>query len=696
MYSDLIQQENIDVQFLAIVSPKIKQSGFTLYSGSTYSKSFTMGHVSGVSIDGVALAEVLALPLSAGQFYYDDDASVLYLRKSDSTSPASNFVVVTFDLYFGTKDEHWHQTPTDDSSRPVYYEAKIQKTPEFKLDVSDSLFGFQPIQTSSTAIINADHSLEKILYEASFSKARLRLFHALRNRPTDELKEENIRLVFDGQTRDVAFQDAIVTIETVSGEDVLSKEYRNKVDSFYDTTNFPDLNPQDAGKPIRYVYGVVDGFVPVNVDYVAYDKATTSDNRVWSAIGEQTNLGSKTKTVGGGSHTTTRTYVTSISGLRIGDSVWLDRASGTDEFVTVTNVGSNYIEHAAIASPMTNGDQVKRGFIGSVTIIQSQNTYKPMFGRDYNDSPALASGCSGFTFVNNFEATLGMTVLTPNDQVFCRVYGRTNDVTLGGPSFGGNDSESGNLTNPVVIMLDLLKGAGITESQINASSFSSALAARSDALGFAIPKNYSDTMPDVKTILLQIISSSLLALYINDDLLWTLRAVGPVGASTESISDDEIIRKTFSGNLTYKDLISDVIVKYNYREKSDGTGNSLGVTDSQSAHSNVAKLLHGVSKSKELDSLHFKAADALKMANRHSYIFGERLGTLKLNAKNRLFGTEIGDIIEVDRSKLPGFDYDPDITNQRKIYVTSTNKTRTLITIQGDDQKGIEDNSGAW
>lgn len=696
MYSDLIELENIDTQFLTILSPKIKVSGFSLVSSSTYSKSFGLGHVSGVTVEGVALAEASSLPLSAGQFFYDNDALVLYVRKSDSTSPASNFVVAIFELYFGTKDEHWHQNPLDESSRSLYYEARIHQTPELKLDVSDSLFGFQPIQTSSLSLINADHVMEEFLYAASFSKARLRIYHCLKTHPSNELDSDNIRLVFDGQTRDVSFQDALVTLETVSGEDQLSKEYRNVGDSFYDSITFPSLNPQNAGNPIRYVYGVVDGFVPINVDFVAYSDATTSDNRVWSCIGEQNNMGSQTKTVGGGTHTTTKTFVTSVVGLRVGDSVWLDRASGTDEYMTITNVGANFIEHDALATPMTNGDQVKRGFVGSVTILQNNIPFHAMFGRDYNDSTGLAGGCSGFTFVDNFEAALSMATLTPNDQVFCRVYGRKNDVTLGGPAFGTNDSESGNLANPIVILLDLLRGIGIDESMIDAAGFATALASRTDALGFAIPKNATEGMPDVKTIALDIITSSLLAVYINDDLKWTVKAVGPLGSSTEQIGDDEILRKTLSGNFTYKDMVSEIIVKYNYKERTDGTVNNFGVTDQKISTSDIARLLHGVDKSKELNSAHFKTTDAQKMADRYAFIFGDRIGTIKLSAKNRLFGTEVGDVLEIDRTKVPGFAYDPDTVRQRKLYVTSVAKTRTQVAIQTDDQKGIEDNQGSW
>lgn len=696
-YADLLEKEGIDSQYLAILSPKKVMTGFALVSGSTYSVSFSSGYVSKVQQNGSELTEALSSTLSAGEFFYDSDAALLYVRMSDSSSPSTKTVTANFDLYFGTKDEHWYRDPLDTDSEAIYFEAKVKKTPEIKLDISDALVGFQPVQRSQIQLINTDHLFEALLYDSSFSKAPIQIYNALRARVTDDLDVLNIKLVYDGFCGAPTYNGGDLQIETVSGEDELAAEFRNAVDTFYDTTTFPSLDPNKAGAPIRYVYGVVDGFVPINVDFTEYSTATTSDNRVWSVIGEQTNLANVTVTVGGGVHTLTKTFITSLDGLRVGDSVHLDRAAGTDEYVIILTVGANFITHVAIASPMADGDTVKRSFVGNVFVVQAGVIYQPLFGRDYSTSGALSGGCAGFTFTNNFEATLSMDILTPNDKIFCRVYGRKNDLTLGGPAFGADDSETDNLANTIMVVLDLLKRVlEIPESRINTASFAAAYALRSDALGFAIPDSASSRPPKVKDVLSDIIESSLLKIYIDGDLKWAVDAVEPLTASVMSIDDTEILKKSLTYTLDYKDIISDVVVEYAEQEESVNQNQSDQQKSSAVATSTVARYLHGIDRSKTVKSLHFKASDAQTLANRQIYLYGDRQGTVTFKAKNRFFETAIGDVLEVSRTKMLGFDYDIDVERTRSFSVVTVNKNRTTVTISAVDQKGIEDNSGSW
>jgi hypothetical protein len=695
-YATLIEKEGIDSQYLVILSPRRKVTGFTLFSGSVYSVSFDYGYVSGVTVDGVTLAAGSSTSLSAGQFYFA--SNVLYVRKSDSTSPLSNFIVATYSLYYGTKDEHWYRDPLNSSSDEIYYEAKVEKSPELKSDISDSLFGFQPVQRSSISIINTDHELERHVYDSSFSKASIKMYHVLREVPATSIQLSNIKLVYDGMMQDVDYDSSRVKIETVSGEDELSAEYRNNGDSFFSTSTFPNVDPQFVGQSIRYVYGVVDGFIPVNIDFVDSQTATTSDNREWVAIGEQNNLNNVVASVGGGTHTTTRTYLSSLLGLRVGDHVYMNRASGTDEYKIVTAIGSTYIEHSALVSPMTNGDTVERSFVGAVTIIQNGVLYRPLYNRDYTTNGSMAGGCSGITFVNNFEANVSMpNPLTSNDRVFFRVYGRKNDLTLGGPGFGSNDSETNNITKPAMVILDLMKNRlGIPESRLNSSSFTQLLIDRTDALGFAIPDSSTGNMPKYKDLLLKIIQSSLIRIYIDDDLKWTVSAVEPLGATSRTIADDEIIYDSINYKFSYKEIYSDFIVKYKSQETSEDLFDPGMIESTLTGISTVSKYLHGINRQKTINSFHFKLADATELLNRMIYLFGDRFGEFTIKAKNRFFLSEIGDVLEVNRTKMPGFSYDSDIERTRKFSISTVNKNRTTITITGFDQKGIEDNSGSW
>jgi hypothetical protein len=695
-YSDLIEKEGIDSQYLVILSPRRRATGFTLFSGSVYSTAFDYGYVTSVQVDGVALANGSSTSLSAGQFYFA--SNVLYIRKADSTVPTANYVVATYELYYGTKDEHWHRDPLNTSSDPLYYEAKVEKSPDLKSDISQSLFGFQPVQRSTISIINTDHALQRDVYDSSFSKASIKTYHVLREAPGTDIDVANIKLVYDGMMQDVSWDQNKIRIETVSGEDELSSEYRNTHASFYSSTLFPNIDPQAIGRPVRYVYGVVDGFLPVNVSYVDPQASTTSDNRQWAVIGEQNNLNNVVATVGGGTHTTTRTFLTALLGLRVGDHVFMNRASGGDEYKIVTAVGVNYIDHTALASPMTNGDTVERSFVGAVTIIQNDVIYRPLFNRDYTTNGSMAGGISGITFVNNFEANVSMpTPLTNNDKVILRVYGRKNDLTLGGPSFGVNDSETNNITRPVMVILDLIKkGLGIPEARLNTASFTQLLSDRTDALGFAIPAKSSSNMPKYRDILVDIIETSLIRMHIDDDLKWTVGAVDPMGVTDREIDDFEIVYDSISCKFSYKDVYSDFVVRYRALEASESLQDSGDTVSTVSASSTVAKLLHKISRQKLHDSLHFKEADAIELVTRLVYLFGDRFGELSLKAKNRFFLTQIGDVLEINRTKVPGFSFDPETERQRKFSVSTVTKNRTSVTISAYDQKGIEDNSGSW
>lgn len=697
MYSDLIQKEGIDSQFLMVLNPKRRAQGFTLFSGSVYELSFDFGEVSRVQVDGEELVKGTSTTLNAGEFYYDVEDEVLYVRTTSGVDPDTFNTVAFYELYVATKDEHWNRDPLDDSTRVVYFDAVVSESVTIKNNISDNLFGFYPVDTSTVRLINAEHIFEKHLYDSSFNKGSIKIYHALRNTYTDELDIDNIKQVYNGTMGTVDYRGGLINIQCYNTIDELAREYRNSDSSFYNTTDFPDLDPNSLNNPIRYVYGVVDSFIPVNVDYDEENPSAT-DNRNWAVIGEQNNLANIDALVAATpASTTTRTYLTSAQGLRVGDHVFMDHASLTDEYAEITNVDyiSNFIEHAALSNAMDPGDFVRRGFVGAVYIIQDNVLYKAMYNRDYTIDGAMAGGCSGFIFEDNFESNLSMANLTPNDKVFCRVYGRTNDLTLNALPFGTDDAESGNLANPVAVILDLIKRFGIPESRINISSFTTALAQRDDAVGFAIPATDSDGFKGVKNVILDVLTTSLLKFYIDDDLKFKISAYGPVGAINKTIEDDEILKGSFEYRFSCSDVISKAIVQYGFKEVSLINLSNSEVS-SVAEESDTAKYVHEIERQKTFQSLHFKEADATTLAQRLITIFGDRTGTVSFSTKNRFFDSDIDDNIEVTRTKLPGFSFDLDTDRSRELSVVAVNKSLRNVTLQLDDQKGIEDNLGPW
>ena len=698
-YADLIDDEGVNAQFLAILKPRRRVTGFSVYSGAVYSVSFDYGEVVAVTDDGASLAQGSSPSLSAGQFYHDVSASVLYVRRSGGGNPNAVFTVATYELYVGTFDAHHHRVPTDASTRAVYFEPVIKRSPALRATSSDFIFGLMPVGTQSLVLSNATHLFEKHVYDSSFNQAEVVVYHWL-----GKLSAANLKEVFRGIASAVSYSDEQITVRLYDRVDTLKSEFRHVgtgVKSFFATSDFPALDPKFHGRPIRGVWGVVGGFVPVNVDQVV-QSPTTSDNRDWVVLSGQSNLGSVTTTVPASpASTATRSYLTSAVGFRVGDSVWLDRAVGTDEYRLITAVGANYIEHSALAGgAMASGDSVKRSFIGSVTVTQNNAKYIALYSRDYTENTGFAAGAAGFSFTTTMEANLGIpSTLSTNDRVHCRVYGHKNAVTLGGPAFGGNDSETGNLTHPIVILFQLLKTyLGIPESGIATAGFVSLQASHSRAIGFAVPAKSTENFPQFKNLIGSILASELLKLFLDSDAKWAAHSLGPLGTVTKTLDDTELApRGQFGYEFDWSDTLSDVIVEYAAREIAEDVSDATsGESEQVIATSNLAKYVHGVNRQQTFQSRHFKAADAQKLADRLGFLLGDRAGHVSLATKGRFFDTVLSHVIQVSRSRMPGFEFDAELERARKFAVAEVTRTLAGVRLTLEDQKGVEDNAGSW
>lgn len=706
-YETLLSDESVQSRYFCTLRPKRKAATFTLFSGSVYSQGFDYGRVYGVVSEGSALSEGSSSSLSAGQFYHDFSANILYVRLSDSSNPNLKFVVITYELYFTShgSGDYWYRTPTNSATDLVFYEPLIEKSPTLKQTTAEVLFGVQPEQSSTLRLINAEHIFEKHVYDSSFYRASVILYHALLEKRFDQnvgrfvLDTANIKLVLDGFSTDYSYSGGTISIKVTDRRNSFDVEYRNisPAESFYSTATFPALDPNFIAAPIRYAYGFIEGWVPVNIDYVS-DSPTTSDNRVFVALAEQNNLNEKSTTVPASpASTTTRTYVSNVQGFVVGDSVWFDRAVGTDEYKIITVVGANYVEHSALASAMASGDTIKRSFVGNVTIVQDGVKYQALFGRDYNSSLALAGGTSGFTFTTTLEANLSMpNTLSPNDKVYCRIYGRKVDTTISAAPFGTNDSSTGNMVSPIVILYDLLKRSGLVESQIDTAAFQSLESSNTESIALGIPKESSGSFDTYKDIFVEIMKTTLIRMYVNNDNKWTISRLAPITSTTKTVGDDEINDGSFSYEFNYSDVVSYVVVKYAFREVADDLAVTSSTTSKTSFTSPTAQYLHGISKSDSFDSLHFREADAAILAERLSYVLGDRDGTLRIDSQKRFFNTLLNDKITVERTKLPGFSFDSDTLRSRDFAVTEFQKDLNKVSITLNDQRGIEENEGNW
>ena len=700
-YLTELENENAVESYLAILSPRRKISSFSLVSGFIYKASFSsvFGKPTRLEFNGVEMTEIDNPTTDASEWYFDETNREVYFREPNSGDPdVAGVTVIYYNLYVSTRDHYWYLNPLDSSTEIVYFEPLIQREPEIKSSTTDNIFGFLPLQNSSISLINSESFFEPHIYDSSFNSASIKVYHAIGK----ELSIANISLIYDGFMGDISYDTNKIVIKTLDRADIFSNEWRNSNTSFFSSTDFPNINPSFIGKPIRYVYGYVRGFQPVNIDFVQ-DSPTTSDNRNWVVVGEQTGLSDISRTVPATpSSTTTRTYVNFAEGISIGDTVFLDGA--TDYYVIVTNVnytGDAYIEHAANAAPMATGEFVKKSFVSRVEITQNDIVYVAYYGRDYTTSN-FAVGTRGFVFSSSLESNISLpNTLSSSDKVSCYVYGRENDLTASGHAFGTNDilgaQRTNNIANGVMVIYDILKNKiGLSESAINLTDFASIFTstASSQALGIAIPSTAESAFPSYKDIITDILQSCLFKIFVDSSNKWTLKELEPVGSSDISIDDTEIMQ--FSYDFEYVDIVSDVIVEYLKREVPDQPFLFGDQVQSVAVSSANAMYLHKVNKQKIFRSLHFKAADALQFANHLSFVLGERRGTVKISTKKRFFNNIINDVVSVSREKLPGYVFTNGVENSVNTSIIEIQKSLGTVNLTADDQLGIETNSGSW
>lgn len=707
-YASLLSSEGIESQYLVVIKPRrLASVTWTLVSGTKYKQSFSFGEIVALSDDGTSQTQASSSSLSDGVWYHDTSDDFLYI--DIGSNPALSDIVYTYELYFGTFDAHFYRDPLDNSTRVVYFEPLITKSPQISQSSTDDLFGVLPTVTTSITISNTTQFIQEHVYESSFNNAEIKIYHYL-----DELTVANTKLVAKGFCGNVNYRENETSIEVFDNRALFEKEFRHNIGlSFFATSALAGLDPDFEGKPIRKVYGVVDKFIPVNIDYNA-SNASSTNNRDWICTNPHNNLGSITATVPASpSSTVTRTYLASANGIVVGDSVKLNFTSGTYyRIVTAVNkTGSHYIEHATVggANQAQTNDTVYRSFISKVTILR--NGFAPLvllYGQDYTEYTDSTNKLCGFTLVDNFEASYSGSgeifqsnsnspYLQTTDIVFCRIYGHTNQETLSASPFGSNSTTTGTLTQAIVILYSLLKNnLSLSESQIDTGTFTTLQSTVTDEIGFAIPRKNGEDFPRYKEIISDILQTILIKFLIDDDNLYSLSVTAPMGAYTKSIEDDEILSDSFEYLFDYKDIISDVIVEYEPKEIS-ATNQSGNVFYSKvTSTSNLATRLHDVTKQKSFQSLHFIESEAQTLADHLAFALGDRRGRIKFKTKNRFFDSQINDVVRISRDRQPGFSFVDGTNQNRDGVIVSAFKGLNEIVIEIDDQKGIEDNSGSW
>lgn len=704
-----IQKESVNSGFLIVLKPRrvLSSGDFTLVTTNVYKTAFQFGKVVGFTTatnttlqtetTAVLFTEAVSSSVALDEFYYDDDTKELFIGIS-SGDLSTLLLIAEYEIYVSTIGIHFNRIPTDNTSLLTYFEPFIVIEPTLVTSVEDNLFGFVPVSSSQFELSNGTHFWENHVSRSSFHRANADVYHFAGKPITSNFKK-----IISGLVKRIEFADDRINFNIVDRIELLDAD---RIGPTYSTDDFPDLDTRFEDKSVREVFGIANGFQPVNVDFQEESPAT-SDNRDFAVIKQPASAGDLndlTATVDSGS-TATDTVLVSAQGITVGDSVFMNRVAGVDEYVIITAVdyGTNTIIHSALGGgAMTAGDTVERSFVAQIQIIQDDERFFPKFNRDYTTTFDVkgAGVASGFTFTTSMEANLSMPRnLSPSDQIIVKVYGTKELPQEGGGDFGSLDSEKNVLVNPVARIYQFLRELNIPEAEINVTQFTSLEASVQEKVSTINVQNSTDSFRTYKDLILIYLKSSLLRLYLDEDGLWSISQLGPLGAASLTLEDNDMAPVgTFRYEFNYDDIYSKITIigDISELERAPLPDSAPIEQITKSAVSGLAEFFHSSSKVFEQETGLMDDADFDRVLKRYKFALEDRRGQLTIGAKTRIFDTNIDDVVDIQRTKMPGFDFDSTIDRIKSFAVREKRRNLKSVTLVLDDQQGIEDNSGSW
>lgn len=690
------------------VHPRRQVTGWTNTSGNTWEASFDYGHVTGVTVDGEVLVEGTTLPLSTGEFLFDSSVNKVYVFSTTDPDTAK-FVVVEYELNVSTESMVFFRDPTDDTSDEIYYDGVITSDPSWFQQASDILFGFFPLQSSNVGISNAFDVYTRHIYDSSWHRAKMFVYHCL-----GDISAENTSMVFQGYVTSFTLVESILTLEIDSIFKVFDQQFIESKQRFFNSTDFPNADPRavvtGSEWAIRQVYGMMQGFVPVNIQHGA---ASTVNNRSWVTSVGITNVGTVTQLIDtGGTNNNINTTLINADGIAKGDMIRITHSVGTSYSATVTNVNytTRVVTHTNIgARTVTAGDSVTRYYIRKVYIRDQDDKLYLLDPVTHWNVAGFAPNTKGFTLVDNFEAAVPFfpSPFDPTEHdIFCDVYGDTSilNYEVAGTPVTTVNQEGGNLNNIAAIIYAFLRDVQPTDRfEIDESSFQYAVTENTSTIGYSIPANRTATeYPTYREIFTDLLRTGLMRMQINDfngEAAVGLSLLEPLEASPDATVDAREF-SSFGYKVNYEDVYSRVRVAYNQKELDvrlitlGEDGPDFFVSDD----SNTAKYLHKIDRTFEVNTF-FSGFDSFQVedyARRVMFFLSERTASISLSGRANFIRAELGQTYKLEREQLPGFDREEGEIRSRSFLLAESDKSTTDVNIRLNDQKGVEDNAGDW
>lgn len=654
-------------------------SDLTSIGGGKYTINLLDFNITQVQQNGIALSEVQTTP-SSGEYYFNELTGLLTIYPT-ATPSASVAIVVFHYLFFSSGGSSIiPEDPENTSTQLKHWKQRIIQSPPIENSIKNILAGVLTINSSSVSLINDSYDLNTYFgINDSWYQKEVKVWTCIDS-------SDNIQKVFEGivtnvnvtaQSITIGFEDLISKFSTPAlfGDD-RSETYINKED-------YPNIDSNKANSPIRMIFGTVSRYqtIPETVTnlttaekldptslFEAYcvdysPNISTTSNREWIAcrtVDGYADFSCTPSNVNNTDPNYTRMTLTAgqIAKFHIGDTFVMNGKYLRVYYVDRVN---NYIYTTKDAG-VTTGDSILASKLPSVVLSDKRDsTYYLMDTRDYSITQTTTTGGNKLykiVLTNNFEANHpGLTAL--NVGTHSIYYRMKPDIT---------NAKHGS------VIKEILEKLGLT---VNSTSISNANTSLTSNVNFTVPQFDETDYNEYFRYLELILSSSFGYIFLNNSFEIEYKLFDSP-SSTTALTDTDILDNSFSLNVDYKDIITQLIA-YNSHYSANEVINQAA-TPSVTIESIKSKHLHGIDRTVRfrhvLEDMSARLQDIMNFRAERSVLYN-------FETANRNLDSLIGDDYNMSNSGLLGTD------TSRVVKIIKINKNNSRVSMTAIDLIGV-------
>lgn len=637
----------------------------------TYTAPFL---INTVKEQGVELTEVSGTPAS-GEWSQDATTKVISVYPVGAPS-SSNAIVANFYLYLTTDRQRViGKNPAAPNTDLRDWEPKIRSFGAVKTSIVNVLEGKLSISSSDLTIINVDAEIQDYLtIDDSFFQKNIDVWLCL-----DDVT--NIKAIYSGKVISLDIKESTYIIKFEDNLSNLAEPALMGDSSQYTYFNLQDnanLNPNDNNKVIPFFFGTLSRYQTQyeSVTNLADAKKIDHESLYFAACTNYTsNIGTSVNRVWGCGRVSTdglldfshtpasvdntdpnftrfTSSAANVAKMHVGDTFAHNSEYARVYYVDRTN---DYIYTTKLTSPSA-AQPIAGNDLPTVTINDGTTTYYPLYGRDYTASTTTTDGGNEYidiTFTNNFEATLGMSILDPT---LMTVGFRVKPDTTNGKHAS--------------VLKTILEKAGVTVNTASITAANSSLAVNAN---FSIPAFDESDYKKYYDYIGRILESTLGYIRLNDDFEIEYKLFA-TPSSTDSRSNTEILEDSFRVKIVYKDIVTKIIA-YNPHFSAEEIVEQAA-TPSVTKSSNKAEYLHGINRTVRfvhvLEDMTSKLTDIINYRS-------ERNAQYYLQTANTDMDSLLGEDIQIDKTEILGTGTSLDVS------ILSLNKNFNRTSIIAND-----------